>query len=152
MMIRIFSSKYIVAALAMMAMTMTCSINNSNGVVYAEDACYTCEYTGKLCAVKFTECTDSSTTCSQDYTGTLSKVDCGSSDADSADHADTDHVDSEDHVTDAADAAATATDAAAATATDAVNNSVKVTVSSASLLSSSMMGIAAVTTAFVAMA
>ena len=149
MMIRIFSSKYIVAALAMMAMTMTCSINNSNGVVYAEDACYTCEYTGKLCAVKFTECTDSSTTCSQDYTGTLSKVDCGSSDADSADHADTDHVDSEDHVT---DAAAAATDAAAATATDAVNNSVKVTVSSASLLSSSMMGIAAVTTAFVAMA
>ena len=144
MMIRIFSSKYIVAALAMMAMTMTYSINNSNGVVYAEDACYTCTYTGKLCAVKFTECTDSSTTCSQDYTGTLSKVDCGSSDADSADHADTDHVDSEDHVADAADAAATAT--------DAVNNVVKVTVSSASLLSSSMMGIAAVTTAFVAMA
>jgi len=55
----------------------------------------------------------------------------------------TDHADSADHVTDAADAAATAT--------DSVNNVVKVTVSSASLLSSSIMGIAAVTTAFVAM-
>ena len=64
---------------------------------------------------------------------------------DSADHADdTDHADSADHVTDAADAAATAT--------DTVNNSVKVEVSSASLLSASMMGIAAVTTAFVAIA
>jgi len=61
---------------------------------------------------------------------------------DSADHADdTDHADSADHVTDAA-----------ATATDTVNNSVKVEVSSASLLSASMMGIAAVTTAFVAIA
>ena len=65
--------------------------------------------------------------------------------ADETDHTDgADHADSADHVTDAADAAATAT--------DAVNNEVKVTVSSASLLSSSMMGIAAVTTAFVAMA
>merc|ERR1711865_900290 len=65
--------------------------------------------------------------------------------ADSADHVDdTDHADSADHVTDAADAAATAT--------DTVNNSVKVEVSSASLLSASMMGIAAVTTAFVAIA
>merc|ERR1711865_1005193 len=62
--------------------------------------------------------------------------------ADSADHADdADHADSNDHVTDAA-----------ATATDTVNNSVKVEVSSASVLSASMMGIAAVTTAFVAIA
>ena len=39
MMLHFFSSKYIVAALAMMAMTMTYNINNSNGVVNAEDAC-----------------------------------------------------------------------------------------------------------------
>merc|ERR1711865_75777 len=39
MMLHFFSSKYIVAALAMMAMTMMYNINNSNGVVNAEDAC-----------------------------------------------------------------------------------------------------------------
>ena len=38
-MLHFFSSKYIVAALAMMAMTMTYNINNRNGVVNAEDAC-----------------------------------------------------------------------------------------------------------------
>ena len=40
------------------------------------DKCYSCEYTGKLCTVPFTECTDSSTSCSTDYTGTLSSAEC----------------------------------------------------------------------------
>ena len=40
------------------------------------DKCYSCTYTGKLCTVPFTECTDSSTSCSTDYTGTLSSAEC----------------------------------------------------------------------------
>ena len=38
--------------------------------------CYSCQFTGKLCAVPFTECTDSSTSCSEDYTGNLSSAEC----------------------------------------------------------------------------
>merc|ERR1711865_766803 len=44
--------------------------------VDSADKCYSCEYTGKLCTVPFTECTDSSTSCSTDYTGTLSSAEC----------------------------------------------------------------------------
>ena len=38
--------------------------------------CYSCEFTGKLCAVPFSECTDSSTSCSKDYTGNLASTEC----------------------------------------------------------------------------
>ena len=44
--------------------------------VDSADKCYSCTYTGKLCTVPFTECTDSSTSCSTDYTGTLSSAEC----------------------------------------------------------------------------
>jgi len=327
MMLHFFSSKYIVAALAMMAMTMTYNINNSNGVVNAEYACkvapdlevctsgsctcgeydcpadhicgnceddenpcssgdgddvasgdvasgdvasgdvasgdvggasaecYSCTFTGKLCAVPFTECTGPSTPCDESYTGTLSSNQCTataaeasgdvSGDGDDDDDNDGASADAEtnvvagaeasaqaaeedgeaamnegnmdstndteaaaeagasttaaaaeaagsttaaaaeaagsttaaaaeasgtntvatteaaaqataeentDSVSDASTTATEAATAAQATANEAVNNVVKVEVSSAALLSSSMIGIAAVTTAFVAIA
>lgn len=52
------------------------ALKQNKNIADSADKCYSCEYTGKLCTVPFTECTDSSTSCSTDYTGTLSSAEC----------------------------------------------------------------------------
>ena len=155
MMLRIFSSKYIVAALATMAMTY----NNSNDGVHAyvdTDAIVENALANKDAAVANAEAMKEQALANADV-ATQNGLDAANTAVQNAkDTADkyfnAYKENNETEIPDDVGAPDEAMDQS--TATDLVNNAMgtEADVSSASLLMSSMVGIAAVTTAFVAIA